>query len=152
MSGPVWELNCATIAANAATAAFAFDSGGWTVASIVPMPAGSRRLPRTCFRILGPNVNRMSALGSLINHGMGGGPSIGLHIASPSNGDMSEPGPNCRSDHSPLTGTVARIGDRIIKTAKIESMFKINHGVLPRKVLDAVSPLPDKKPRMLEPT
>ena len=31
MSGPVWELNCATIAANAATAAFAFDSGGWTV-------------------------------------------------------------------------------------------------------------------------
>src|SRR5271154_1566184 len=29
------------------------------------------------------------------------------HAASPSNGDMSEPGPNCRSDHSPLTGTVA---------------------------------------------
>ncbi len=31
MSGPVWELSCDTIAANAATAAFAFDSGGWTV-------------------------------------------------------------------------------------------------------------------------
>ena len=33
--------------------------------------------------------------------------------ASPLNGgNMSEPGPNCRSDHSPLTGTVA-MGDGI---------------------------------------
>ena len=96
----------ATIAANAATAAFAFDSGGWTVTSIVPMPTGSRRLPRNCFRILGPNVSRMIAIGSLMNHGMGGGPSNAA-AASPSNGDMSEPGPNCRSDDSPLTGTVA---------------------------------------------
>ncbi len=76
---PVWELNCAAIAANPATAAFAFDSGGWTVASIVPMPTGSRRLPRNCFRILGPNVSRMIAIGSLINHGTGGGPFEGVH-------------------------------------------------------------------------
>ncbi len=82
MNGPVWELNCATIAANAATAAFAFDSGGWTVASIVPMPTGSRRLTRTCFRILGPDVSRMIAIGSLINHGTGGGPSSGARSQS----------------------------------------------------------------------
>ena len=109
MSGPVWELNCATIAANAATAAFAFDSGGWTVASIVPMPIGSQRLPRNCFRILGPNVkNRMissSAASSTPWHRRR--PFERRTAASPSNGDTSEPGPNSRSDHSPLTGTVA---------------------------------------------
>ena len=83
MSGPVWELNCATIAANAATAAFAFDSGGWTVASIVPMPTGSRRLLQKLFPgILGPNVSRMIAIGSLINHGIGGGPSSGARSQS----------------------------------------------------------------------
>jgi hypothetical protein len=81
MNGPVWELNC-SIAANTATAAFAFDSGVWTVASIVPMPTGSRRLPRNCFRILGPNVSRVIVIGSNVNHGMGGGPSSGARSQS----------------------------------------------------------------------
>jgi hypothetical protein len=82
MSGPVCELNFAAIAANAATAALAFDSGGWTVALIVPMPTGSRRLRRNCFRILGPSVSRTIAIGGLINNGTGGGPSTGARSQS----------------------------------------------------------------------